>query len=1043
MCVLSNLMLLSFSHYSLLILACWAHSTAFADTSVPSVRAETGVRAGNVVLVYESSERGDRVPDFSHCGYRAAEASPPVVPVRLTLVPSGGDDTRLIQGAIDFLATLPIDATGWRGAVQLSADEFHVSGTLKLRGSHIVLRGSIEGDRITTIVATGRSRRPLIVVGEPRVARAIGAGERAIAAKDKSEIVAYVPVGSRSIRVQNAAAFRVGQRIQVVHPSTAQWIAAVGMNTFPNDDGRGSWLDWKPGSVDQTWTRTITAVDQQRIELDAPITSGLDPQLAIATVEVDAAEPTCFELGVEQLQLVSRVEDKINPNDEEHAWDGVRLLHVRDAWVRAVRFKHFCGSAVHVGRDAQRITVADCTSTEPISEEAGWRRHTFYCLGQQSLFLRCTAESGRHDFAVGELTSGPNAFVRCSSRDAIEFSGPIGSWATGVLYDNVEIDGAGLSLTNRETAGQGTGWAAANSMLWNCVAPVVTCRQPPTGFNWAMGVWGEFVGDGIWREQNQFISPDSLYEAQLTERVGPAAAKQVLAPLEMPKRSEPITHPDYRPASMNEPDDEKDDAQRSEQIAQRKDANSLRLVNGWLAIGDKLAVGSRVPLSWWRGSVLESKIAEFGPSVTRFVPGRDGIGYTDDIAEVAQLMKRSGKLTLEHHWGLWYDRRRDDHQMVRRISGDVWPPFYEQPWARSGQGRAWDGLSRYDLTRFNSWYFDRLSQFAEQADANGLILMQSMYFQHNILEAGAHWADFPWRPANCLQDTDFPEPPEYQNRKRVFMADLFYDIDHPTRRDLHTRYIRHCLDTLGKHQNVLFVLGEEFTGPLHFMQFWLRTVQQWENESGRNVLVVLSATRDVQEAILEDEDLAATVDAIDVKYWWYTSDGGLYDPAGGKNLAPRQQLREWKGSKQHSAESIRRSIAELRMKWPQKAVLCSIPGVDPWSVLVAGGSLAELPKDTDLSLRGEILKWNLSSDNGRWHLRDDQQWRLMLGESLAEPLAGSSEGTSKDASQCVVQVDRRSGRLLSAFNANDVRDAVNSEDPKAASQAPVLWRRAD
>ena len=63
---------------------------------------------------------------------------------------------------------------------------------------------------------------------------------------------------------------------------------------------------------------------------------------------------------------------------------------------------------------------------------------------------------------------------------------------------------------------------------------------------------------------------------------------------------------------------------------------------------------------------------------------------------------------LEHNYGLWYDRRRDDHSRVRRSDGNVWTPFYEQPFARSEKGKAWDGLSLYDLSRPNRWYWYRL-----------------------------------------------------------------------------------------------------------------------------------------------------------------------------------------------------------------------------------------------------------------------------------------------------------------------------------------------
>lgn len=907
-----------------LVLSCFTTSLA-AERPLPAIVAT------NNVLTYNAAANGDRVPDFSYCGYWAGAQSPPWVETRVTLAPSGGDDTQQIQDAIDRLAATAGDQRDWRGAVQLAPGQFQVSGSLQLHGEGIVLRGSGSGS--TTIIATGHTRRTLIVVGVKKLPN--GTSQSADKHPVATRICEYVPVGAMSVKVEQPALLSLGQRVRIEHPSTPEWIEAVGMNTFPSDDGKGSWLDWKPGSIDQNWERTIVAIDGNDIKLDAPITSSIDPKLTSASVNVIAGEARAKNVGVENLTLISLANTEQNPKDEEHAWDAVQLNHVEDAWVRSVTCRQFVGSAVHVGAKAFRVTIADCKSLDPISEDAGWRRHSFYTLGQQILFLRCEAVNGRHDFAVGPLTPGPNAFVYCSSKQASRFSGPIGSWASGVLYDNVEIDGAGLSLTNRETVAQGTGWAAANCVLWNCVAPVITCRKPPTANNWAFGVWGEYAGDGTWHEMNSFISPDSLYGAQLAARIGTEPAKRALQAKEWLKELSSSNATPY----LNRP--------AIEAASKPAESNRLSVIDGRLAIGDRLAVGKRLKQSWWRGSVLPAKVAEFGPSLARYVPGRGERYYTDEISDVVRQMKANGHVALEHHWGLWYDRRRDDHQLLRRIDGDAWPPFYELPWARSGMGQAWDGLSRYDLTRFNSWYFDRLSAFAEQADMNGLVLMHYMYFQHNILEAGAHWADFPWRPANCIQDTGFSEPPTYENRKRVFMADDFYDVAHPVRRDLHTAYIRHCLDTLGQHSNVLFVLGEEFTGPTHFVRFWLDTIRSWQVEKGRDVLVVLSATRDVQTAVLADPTYASLVDVIDLKYWWYTKDGSVYDPPGGNNLAPRQQYREWKESKSPTAESLSRGISEMRQLFPEKAVVCSVAGCDPGLVLAAGGSLPEFPKEAN------------------------------------------------------------------------------------------------
>ena len=204
---------------------------------------------------------------------------------------------------------------------------------------------------------------------------------------------------------------------------------------------------------------------------------------------------------------------------------------------------------------------------------------------------------------------------------------------------------------------------------------------------------------------------------------------------------------------------------------------------------------------------MPTRAAELGEALTRFVPGQTGPGLTDDLAQLGDPMVKQNQVVLRHHSGLWYDRRRDDHERVRRASADDWPPFFEQPFLRSGQGEAWDRMSRYDLTRYNPWYFGRLREFAGIAREQGLVLINEMYFQHNILEAGAHWADFPWRPANNVNATGFPEPPPfrdsdgsepptYEAGKRIFMAAQFYDVSHSARRALHRVYIRQCLANL-------------------------------------------------------------------------------------------------------------------------------------------------------------------------------------------------------------------------------------------------------
>jgi hypothetical protein len=140
------------------------------------------------------------------------------------------------------------------------------------------------------------------------------------------------------------------------------------------------------------------------------------------------------------------------------------------------------------------------------------------------------------------------------------------------------------------------------------------------------------------------------------------------------------------------------------------------------------------------------------------------------------------------------------------------------------------------------------------------------------------------------------------------------------------------------------MISAEYTGPLEFMQFWLDVIGEWENETGEDVIIGLSATRDVQDAILEDELRAGTVDVIDIRYWAYRSDGSLYAPEGGMHMSPRQHARQVKpGSR--SFEQVYRAVSEYRRAFPEKAVICSEPGSAQfgWAVLLAGGSLPNLP----------------------------------------------------------------------------------------------------
>ncbi|WP_257668599.1 DUF6298 domain-containing protein [Parapedobacter tibetensis] len=1015
------------------------------ETGVPLTVSQSGT------LVYTADSLGNRIPDFSYAGYQAGLTAIPHVPVKVhvPLMADGEDASKRIQAAIDYVSQLPIDEHGFRGAVLLEPGTYQLAGSLRIGASGVVLRGSGMHEGGTVLLGTGKSRETLITVA--------GLDDRTLNETPCTIVDEYVPVNTMELTLAPAHNIKKGDYIVVTRPSTELWVNEIGMQKFGGDN---NWLGWKAGEFDMGWDRQVVDVKDGLIVLDAPLTTAIEQRHGGGFLTTYHWSGRITEVGIENLVCKSTYDDD-NPRDEDHRWTGILVENAMDVWVRQVTFRHFAGSAVMLRETAKRITVEDCKSLHPVSEIAAHRRNSFFTAGQQTLFQRIYAEYGYHDFAVGYGAVGLNAFVQCESHLPFNYSGAIGSWVSGVLFDMINIDGHALGFPNRGPEAQGTGWTGANSVIWQCSAARIDCYRPPGANNWAFGTWARYAGDGSWYLSDTHVKPRSLYYAQLADRIGTEVwERSFLSPMEGETSSSPtaeraaeLTKMAYEPAislyswidsaSSQRPISVQltggllnaNDLATDQTSPQSIQQNPLQLKQGWLTIDDKIVAGKRHNVMWWRGSLRKPEVAKATPHLTRFVPGHTGTGYTDNLEEVASWMVKENIIAIDHNYGLWYDRRRDDHQRVRRMDADAWAPFYELPFARSGKGTAWDGLSKYDLTQYNSWYWNRLRRFTDIADTAGLILIHQHYFQHNILEAGAHYADFPWRTANNINDVGFPEPPNYAGDKRIFMDEQFYDVSHPVRREIHRAYIRQCLANFSNNINVLHSIGAEFTGPLHFVEFWLDVIKEWEEEKGRDVLVGLSTTKDVQDAILNDPMRAKWIDIIDIRYWHEQSDGETYAPEGGKHLAPRQHARLQKPGKV-SFESVYRAVLEYRTAYPDKAVVFSASNADAhgWSALMGGGSLVNLPKEVPEDLWRSVLEMKPKKQSG------NEPAYILEGRNgtglyfLTPNMSMTVDLTPYQGDYRVVWIDPKDGKIIRTdkmpggekhhFSATDNRDTV-------------------
>jgi hypothetical protein len=538
-----------------LSIVCCAGVTSAQTTNLATSRAvsrwvwlDSGGR-----LQYHNDDQGNRIPDFSHCGYRGGGVAIPDLPVRQTLAPNGDGDMRpAIQAALDSIAKLPLDANGFRGALLLKRGTYHISGTLKLAAGGIVLRGESESANGTVLIAEGTTQHTLI--------ECAGSGSRGYDTKQAAHITDdYVPVGSDGFNVDDASRLTVGQTIWVDRPATPEWLHAIGMDRIPPHRSDPAHDSEKVVPWDATYhlrfDRVITAIDGHHVFIDAPLANAIEQKFGGALVMPYHFEGRIEQIGVENLRLDSAFSGPASGTDEKHGWIAIGFTKVQNAWVRDVTSVHFGFGLVNIGRDAKWITVQDCDCLDPVSEISGGRRYSYNIMGELSLVQRCHSREGRHDFVLDSRVPGPNVFLDCRAENAHDDAGPHHRWSTGTLFDNVDTHI--IDLQNRLNMGSGQGWAGANSVLWNCRVDEFRIQNPPTAHNWAIGIIGKQVlpsfmvndeyrqrvpddyfaahptFDPAWGfdESNKgtldsvgtLVTPRSLYIEQLKERLGAAA----------------------------------------------------------------------------------------------------------------------------------------------------------------------------------------------------------------------------------------------------------------------------------------------------------------------------------------------------------------------------------------------------------------------------------------------------------------------------------------------------------------------------------------
>jgi len=499
--------------YFLLFAICGCFSISTSATTNRWVYFDS---SGN--LTYRTWSGGNRIMDFSTCGYMGGGVALPDVATVVTVNPSGGDDTAAIKSAISTVASRSL-VNGFRGAVQLAKGTFHVSSQININASGVVVRGAGSTNG-TTIIMTGSTSFKLFNMagsGSPSQSGTVNITD------------SYVPSGSAGFNVSSTSGFSVGDSVIIHRVVTTSWVNFMGMNAG-GSGGLDAGQTWIPSGTDITQDRKITAISGNHITLEAPVADSFDATY-LGTPPGKVSKYTwsgrISQVGLEHLRIQAPA-----VNDD---FVSVNMDNIIDSWVRDVTIQDGINSFT-VQNGSKRITVDGVNITRTVVISSGAPPWDFACDGAQVFFNKCSSHgTGVWPFIMQGESAGPMVLLNFATTENGGIS-PHQRWSTGLLADNCSLPNApsgtqGISYRNRANHGSGQGWTTGWSVAWNVKTPFFLVSAAPGTENWCIGGIGAKTStsdpDGIYDQLGNIVTPNSLYLEQLRQRLGDQALANI------------------------------------------------------------------------------------------------------------------------------------------------------------------------------------------------------------------------------------------------------------------------------------------------------------------------------------------------------------------------------------------------------------------------------------------------------------------------------------------------------------------------------------
>ena len=320
---------------------------------------------------------------------------------------------------------------------------------------------------------------------------------------------------------------------------TAAWIKYMGMDGLERADRDEHWI----GAKALTVRRRVAAVSGNAVTFEIALMDSYDSQFLTTehfTVQPVTVSGQVKEAGVEDLRIVAPAAT-VDFHDAHTI--AMEIAAAADSWVRNVAMIDTT-EGVRIDLNSERITLTRVDLEQSTTVTSAARPFDFAINGTQVLVDRATGTGDKVTyFATEPRQQGPVVILNSTFHGDGNLE-PHQRWSTGLLVDNCAVPDGGIHLINRGTAGSGHGWTMGWGVVWNSMAGDFVIQQAPGTITWAMGNRGPLksqgmpdgsggrahgtpLPSGIIESQGKPVPPQSLYLAQLAERLGPGALKNI------------------------------------------------------------------------------------------------------------------------------------------------------------------------------------------------------------------------------------------------------------------------------------------------------------------------------------------------------------------------------------------------------------------------------------------------------------------------------------------------------------------------------------